>query len=163
MTATIDPNATLLIATEDQTNITKGWVEVRADAPLGGYAVFRSGSRSASPVEGAIPLQSQFAASVTVPFDNSSEYSTGVAIANPNPAPVVVTASISDEGGRSFGTATISIAANGHTELFIPQEFPLSAGKRGILKLQASAGATISAVALRLNRFGAIVSLPNLN
>ena len=160
VSATINPNSTVLISTEDQsTNLTKGWADVQSSGPLGGYAVFRSSPPTGLPVEGAIPLQTQFPAAINVPFDNTAGFVTGIALANQATAPANITVMIWDESGLTLGSQAVQIPAGGHIEL-LPNQLPLTAGKRGLIKLQSPTGGAISAVALRLSQFGGFISLP---
>ena len=163
VSATINPNSTVLISTEDQsTNLIKGWADVQSNGPLGGYAVFRSSAPTGLPVEGAVPLQTQFQAVINIPFDNSAGFVTGVAIANQSTASANIAVSAWDENGLALGSQSVQLAAGGHAELLLPGLLPLTAGKRGLIKLQGPAGGGISAVALRLSQFGAIISLPTM-
>ena len=161
--ATIGANATLLIATEDQASsqLTRGWADIRSTGPVGGYAVFRSSPSLGVAIEGSVPLQTQFPAAITIPFDNSAGFVTGIAVANQATTSSGITFTAWDESGNELGSQTVQVPAGGHMEL-LPTQPPLTAGKRGLIKLQGPAGGGFSAVALRFSQFGGFVSLPAL-
>lgn len=161
--AVINPNATLLIAMEDQLSSTLvGWADVVSSVPLSGFAIFRSTPGSGTPSEGTVPLQSEFLPAMTISYDNSSGFVTGVAIANLSAAPADINATIWDDGGNQLGTRTISMLANGHTAFALPDQLPATAGKRGIVRFQSAGAGNIAGLGLRFSPFGTFTSVPPL-
>jgi hypothetical protein len=159
--ATINPNATLLISTGDQIASTAvGWADVLSTGSLGGYAIFRSTPQTGSPSEGTVPLQSQFPPAVTLPYDDTAGFVMGVALANMSAAFASVTVTMWDDSGNQLGTQAITISGNGHTAFVLPNQFPLMAGKRGIVKFQATGG--IAGLGLRFSPFGTFTSVPTM-
>jgi hypothetical protein len=161
VSATINPNATLLISTGDQVASTVvGWADVSSAGSLAGYAIFRWTPATGSPSEGTVPLQSQFPTTIMLPYDNAAGFVMGVALANLSPTFASVTATIWDDSGNSLGTQFLSIAGNGHTSFVLPNQFPLTAGKRGIVKFQSAGGLT--GLGLRFSPFGTFTSVPTM-
>jgi hypothetical protein len=161
VTATINPNATLLISVGDQAASTvAGWADVLSTGSLGGYAIFRSTPQTGSPSEGTVPLQSQFPSTATLPYDNTAGFTMGVALANMSTAVASVTVTMWDDSGDQLGTQAITISGSGHTAFVLPNQFPLTSGKRGIVKFQATGG--IAGVGLRFSPFGTFTSVPTM-
>jgi hypothetical protein len=161
VSATISPNATLLISTGDQIASTVvGWADVLSTGTLGGYAIFRSTPQTGFPSEGTVPLQSQFPTTVTLPYDNTAGFVMGVALANLSTAFASVTATMWDESGNQLGAQFISIAGSGHTAFVLPSQFPLTAGRRGVVRFQAAGG--ITGLGLRFSPFGTFTSVPTM-
>jgi len=161
VSATINPNATLLLSTGDQlSSLSLGWADVLSTGPLGGYAIFRSTPQAGSPSEGTVPLQSQSPSTLTLPYDNTAGFVMGVALANLSASLANVTVTMWDDSGNQLGTQNLSILGSGHSAFVLPNQFPLTAGKRGIVKFQAAGG--ISGLGLRFSPFGTFTSVPTI-
>lgn len=160
VSATINPNATLLISTGQLASTVVGWADVLSSGSLGGDAIFRSTPQTGSPSEGTVPLQSQYPSMVMLPYDNTSGFVMGVALANLSSSLASVTVTMWDDIGNQLGTQFISIAGNGHTAFVLPNQFPLTVGKRGIVKFQATGG--IAGLGLRFSPFGTFTSVPTM-
>jgi hypothetical protein len=65
-----------------------------------------------------------------------------------------------DDLGNQLGTQFISIAGNGHTAFVLPNQFPLTVGKRGIAKFQTTGG--LAGLGLRFSPFGTFTSVPTM-
>lgn len=161
VSATINPNATLLISTGDQVASTVvGWADVLNTGFLGGYAVFRSTPQTGSPSEGTVPLQSQNSSTITLPYDNTAGFVMGVALANLSTSFTSVTVTMWDDIGNPLGTQNLNIAGSGHTAFVLPNQFPLTGGRRGIVKFQSAGG--IAGLGLRFSPFGTFTSVPSM-
>ena len=161
--ATIYPNTTLLISMGDQlSSLSVGWADVTSVGPLGGYAIFTQTPQTGSPSEGTVPLQSQFPSTVTLPYDNTAGFVMGVALANLSASSASVTALMWDDSGNQQGTQTITIAGSGHTSFVLPNQFPVTAGKRGIVKFQSGATGGMTGMGLRFSPFGTFTSVPTM-
>jgi len=159
--ATLNPNTTLLISMGDQAGSTVvGWADVLTAGSIGGYAIFRSTPQTGSPQEGTVPLQSQFPSTITLPYDNTAGFATGVALANLSTSSSGVVATMWDDSGNELGTHTIEIVGNGHTTFSLPTELPQTAGKQGIVQFQSGATGGIAALGLRFSPFGTFTSIP---
>jgi hypothetical protein len=162
VSATINPNATLLISTGQLASTVVGWADVLSTGSLGGYAIFRQTPQTGSPSEGTVPLQSQFSSTVTLPYDNTAGFVMGVALANLSTSTASVTATMWDDSGSLLGTQIITIAGNGHTAFVLPNQLALTTGRRGIVKFQSSASGGITGLGLRFSPFGTFTSVPTM-
>jgi hypothetical protein len=161
VSATINPNATLLISTGDQVASTVvGWADVLSTGSLGGFAIFQQTPPTGSSSEGTVPLQSQSPSIVTLPYDNTAGFVMGIALANLSTSLASVTITMWDDLGNQLGTQNLTIAGSGHTAFVLPTQFPLTVGKRGIVKFQAIGG--LAGLGLRFSPFGTFTSVPTL-
>lgn len=159
--ATIKPNATLLISTGEQIASTVvGWADVLSNGSLKGYVIFRSTPQSGSPSEGTVPLELQFPSSITLPYDNADGFVMGVALANLSTSSANVEVIIYDENGNHLSTQTLNVPKNGHTAFVLPNQFPITLGRRGVVKFQGTGG--ITGLGLRFSPFGTFTSVPTM-
>lgn len=159
---TILANGSLQVETEAAFSTTSvGWVEIRGSAPVTGFGIFRQRHEDGSESEGTSPLDSRASQNVVLPFDNQSNYSTGVAIANLSTAsPATVTAIFRDDLGREFFRDAFVAPANGHIAFSIPARWPSLSGRVGSVEFQANVTAGIAALGLRFNPSLNFTSLP---
>jgi hypothetical protein len=162
MTAAINPNGTLVIATGALAASVVGWVEVLSSGPVSGFAVLRSSPPNDKPSEATVPLQTSFPSALTLPYDNSAGYVMGVALVNLAGAPANLTAKVLDEDGTIIGTPQILIPANGHTSFVLTDAVAVTAGKRGIIQLQSQSGG-VSILGLRFSPAGPFTNVPVLS
>lgn len=80
-------------------------------------------------------------------------------MANSSTVAAPVTITVWDETGLNAGPQTITEPPGGHAAIVLPAQLPLTAGKRGQIRLQ---GAAVSAIALRFTPGGMFISLPPL-
>jgi len=160
---TINPKSTLIITTGDGIPSTStGWADVISTESLGGFAIFRSAPESGLPSEGTVPLQTQLPYTLTFPYDNTSGFVMGLALANTSVSQANITATIWDETGNRLGAEILSIAGSGHTSFVLPTQIPLTAGKRGIVQFQNWSGGGLAGVGLRFSPFGTFTSVPTI-
>jgi hypothetical protein len=159
---TILSNGALQVDTDAAfSTTTVGWIEIRGSAPLTGFAIFRQRHQDGSESEGTSPLDSRTSQNIVLPFDNQSNYSTGVAVANLSPAsPATVTAICRDDLGREFYRDAFVIPLNGHISFSLPARWPSLAGRAGSIELQSNVAAGIAALGLRFNPSLNFTSLP---
>ncbi len=161
VSATLNPDATLLISMGDQLASTAvGWADVQSTVPLGGYAIFRYTPTTGSPQEGTVPLQTTFPATLTLPYDNTTGFTTGVALANLASTSASVTASAWDDNGSLIGRQSIQFAASGHTSFDLPTLIPQTTGKLGIITFDSGATGGIAGLGLRFSPFSTFTSVP---
>ena len=136
-----------------------GSVAVSATGAVTGYAVFHwAGSAGGFPSDGTVRLQTQAAHSITLPYDNTTGFVTGVALAtqlisfNPVqsmfPGNVAIKGVVLDDQGNQLDVLTFTLKAAGHTSSVMPDKSPASTGKRGMV-IFTSQNDNISAVGLR--------------
>jgi hypothetical protein len=160
--ATIKPNATLLISLGAQLpSLATGWAKVLSSGPVGGFAIFRTSSSNSPVSEGTVPLQNQAVSAITIPYDNTGGFATGVALANLSASSANLTATSWDDNGNQLGTQNIEVAANGHTSFVVSSQFPETAGIGGVLVFQSSGG-EIAGLGLRFSPFGTFTSVPTI-
>jgi len=159
--ATLKPNATLQISMGAQAQLATGWARVLSSGPAGGFAIFRTSSANSPVSEGTVPLQSQAVSAITIPYDNTGGFATGVALANLSTSSATLTATSWDDSGNQLGTQNISMAASGHTSFVVSTQFPETAGAGGVLVFQSS-GVAIAGLGLRFSPFGTFTSVPTL-
>jgi hypothetical protein len=161
--ATLNPNTTLIISVGDQIASTvTGWADVQSIGSVGGYAIFRWTPQTGSPQEGTVPLQSQFPATITLPYDNTAGFTTGVALANLSASSAGVIATVWDDSGNLLGTKNIEIVGNGHTSFNLPTELPQTATQLGIVSFESTASGGIAGLGLRFSPFGTFTSVPTI-
>jgi hypothetical protein len=135
----IASNTTLVVATGASASTVQGWADVLSSGALSGFAVFRYAGAS----EAAVPLQSQIGASISLPFDNTGGYSTGIAIVNLSSWQANITATVWDENGTQLVVQPVALtktdsAGNGHDSFMLPDRLAVTAGKRGIVQFQSN-------------------------
>jgi sugar lactone lactonase YvrE len=167
----IAPNTTLVVATAALASApnVQGWADVLSTGPLSGFAIYAE----AGVADAAVPLQSQIAASFSLPFDNTGGYSTGVAIVNLAGAPANLTATVWDQDGnqlltQSFALTKVDTSGNGHDSFLLPTRLPVTAGKRGIVQFQGNPAVlfgppgALTGLGLRVDPNNLFTSIPTL-
>jgi hypothetical protein len=159
VTVVINPNATVLVTMPDQSaSTTAGWADVLSSGALSGFAIFRYTGGSVS--EGTVPLNTQFPTKVLVPYDNTTGFSTGLALVNLSAAAANITASIWDANGTSLGAQAFAFAPNEHKSFFLSDQLSATAGNQGFVVFQSNGSGGLSALGLRFSPFGTFTSVP---
>jgi hypothetical protein len=165
----IAPNTTLVVATGALASNVEGWVDVLSSGALSGFAVFRYAGAS----EAAVPLQSQIGTSISLPFDNTGGYSTGVAIVNLSGSPASISATVWDENGNQLLVQSVTLtktdaAGNGHDAFMLPDRMAVTAGKRGIVQFRGNPGTpfvpagALTGLGLKTDPNGLFTSIPTI-
>jgi hypothetical protein len=173
VTATIAPNTTLVVATgvsaANSPNV-QGWADVLSNGALSGFAVFRDGGAA----EAAVPLQTQIGTSISLPFDNTNGYSTGIALVNLSGSPASITATVWDQNGNQVGkplTVTLTkndANGNGHDSFMLPDRLAVTAKIRGIVQFQGNPGTAsvpagqLTGLGLHTDPNGLFTSIPTI-
>ena len=152
----------------------EGWIDLLGTSAVSGFAVFRyapgglaeGASGFVTPWEGTVPLQSQVSLStMTLPFDNTNGFATGIAIGSLSASAATITATFFDVNGNALGSPqTISFAANGHTAFMVNpgpsnQNWSFTAGQQGIVRFT---GAPMMGLGLRASPYGTLTSVPTV-
>ena len=95
-------------------------------------------------------------------FDDTNGLTTGVALSNIAGSTANVTAKIYDDAGTMLQTASINLAGQGHTSFMLPDNYPSTANRRGMVEFVVPAGGKISAVGLRAKSDGTLTTIPVL-
>jgi hypothetical protein len=165
----IAPNTTLVVATVAAASTVQAWADVLSSGPLSGFAVFRYARAS----EAAVPLQSQTGTSISLPFDNTGGYSTGVALVNLSGSPANITATVWDENGNQIVVQSVALtkndsAGNGHDSFMLPDRLAVTAGRRGIVQFQGNPAGpftpvgALTGLGLRAGPNGVFTSIPTI-
>jgi hypothetical protein len=159
LTRTIAPGATLLVATTGpSTQMTQvGWAQLLSNGDVSGFAVFGQNQQ-----EAVVPLETRNLGSYIVAFDNTSNFTTGVAVANIATAAASVPVIVRDDNGVVLQSTTISLPAQGHNAFDISVGLPVTDGRRGTLEFQTPSGGQISVLGLRFNPTGSFSTTPAL-
>jgi len=164
----IAPNTTLVVATGVAGSaVVEGWVDVLGSGALSGFAVFRDGGAS----EAAVPLETQIGSSVSLPFDNTGGYSTGIAIVNLGNSQAAIVATIWDENGNLLAQQPVTLTKSdanggGHDSFMLPARLTATAGKRGIVQFQGNPGSpftpsgALAGLGLKTDPNGLFTSIP---
>ncbi len=136
-----------------------GWVQVRSDGSVAGFAVF-SLTSGANLNEAVVPLETRNPANFTVPFDNTAGYTTGVAIANVSGQATSIPLTIRDDKGFKIASDSIALPAHGHTAVVVPTGYPGAANRRGNLQFDTPSGGQINVLGLSFNPTLNFSSLP---
>lgn len=161
ITRTLQPGAGLLMETvlPDNQAPAVGWLRVHGSSGMTGFAVFRQ-KVGESEQEAVVPLETREAQSYLLWFDNTSGYSTGIAVANNYSLQAVVVLTIRDDTGRILLTENIFLAPNGHTSFSLTERFLFTRNIRGTVELRRPAGGQIGVLGLRFNPRGAFTTIP---
>jgi hypothetical protein len=124
-----------------------------------GFAIFRQTVPNGRSSEGTVPLQTQFPSTITMAYDDTAGFATGVALVNlSNFTPTTIAATIWDDSGTQLGTEYLTIPLGGHTSFVLSDQFVQTAERRGIVQFQCLCGFT--GLGLRFSPFGTFTSLP---
>lgn len=133
--------------------LSQGWGELNAAAGVAGYAIFTSqGQDATAPAVSA-------ASRILVPFDDTSDLVTAVAVANPNASAETIQVNIKTSDGATSTGALPEMPAKGHRAFVLPDLFPGTKGKRGLAEFYVASG-SFSVIALRFNPTSAFTSAP---
>jgi hypothetical protein len=118
-------------------------------------------------------LQSQIGASISLPFDNTGGYSTGVALVNLSSSQAGITATVWDQYGSQLAVQPVALAktdpaGNGHDAFMLPDRLAVTAGIRGIVQFQGnpaspfSPAGQLTGLGLRADPNGLFTSIPTI-
>ena len=129
---TLSPNSLLQLASNVPATapLLVGWAQLLANGNVSGFGIFSDPSFNWNAV---VPLETRNASKYILAFDNTGSLVTGLAIANIAPLPANVLVIIRNDAGSQIGTATISLAAQGHISFMLndPQlGYPVTNYKR---------------------------------
>ena len=157
----IDPNASFVIETEAATSsVMVGWADVRTSGPLIGYGIFRQRTAGLPDSEGTVLLDTQPSSTFKVPYDNTSGFQTGIALANQSSVTVMISVTIRDDKGNALVSSQISLPGLGHTSFFLSNNFAQTADGRGTVEFGNSSAINITGIGLRFSPTLSFTSLP---
>ncbi len=136
-----------------------GWAQLQSDGSVTGFAVFSLASGS-NINEAVVPLETRNPGQFVVPFDNTSGYVSGVAIANVSANAASIPVTIRDDKGIKLTSDTIALAGRAHTAIIVPSGYTATANKRGTIQFDTPSGGQINALGLNFNPTLNFSSLP---
>lgn len=132
---------------------------------LGGYAVFKQRVAGRPDFEAVVPLCDYDDWAFYMPYDNSGNVDTGMALVNPSrDQTATVDLYFLDEAGAEITKQTMTLAPGAQTAFSLPAKYPVLGGRRGTMYVESSID-YLSALGLRFNLGGggAFTSLPVMN
>jgi hypothetical protein len=141
-----------------------GWGQMIVSPGIMAYAIFTQRIPGQADQDGTASGESAMERFL-VPFDNTSGFVTGVAIANPTAGSITISVNVITETG-AVSQASISLPPQGHAAFALSDRVPTTAGHRGLAEFYIpgagtrSATGTLSMLALRFNPTGAFTTAP---
>lgn len=138
--------------TGTQPTVAEGWAllsQSNSDS-VGSFAIFRLSYPGLQQQEAVIPTVNQFDDHFILPFDNTAQFLTGVAVANPTLRAVSIPVAIRNEKGQIIDRQSFSLGAYNHTAFVLPDKWKATAGIRGTVEFQTT-GFGVGALGLRFN------------
>jgi hypothetical protein len=140
-----------------------GWAQFIVSPGVVAYAIFTQRIAGHSDQDGTAPGGAS-SERFLVPFDKTSGFITGLAMMNPSGASETVSVNIQIETG-AVSQSSITLPPQGHMSFAVSDQFPATAGHRGLVEFyfpgtgRLATGA-LSAIALRFNPTGGFTSAP---
>lgn len=150
---TLAAGSSVFLHTPGTGALSQGWGELNAPAGVSGYAIFTSLGQDAT-APAVTP-----ASRILVPFDNTSDLVTALAVANPNASTAAIQVNIKTSDGATSTGALPQMPAKGHWAFVLPDLFQETRGKRGLAEFHVTSG-SFSIIALRFNPTSAFTSAP---
>jgi hypothetical protein len=137
--------------------VSQGRAELSAPAGVEAYVIYtyRTSGRAQDATAPAIAPTSR----VLVPFDNTSNLATALAVVNPNPTGETISVTFKTSDGSVTQSSLPNLPANGQMAFVMPTQFPGTSGQSGLAEFYTTSG-TLSIIALRANPTGAFTSAP---
>ena len=161
----IAANSTLLIeSTSTALTDTHGWAEVLSTGSISGYEAFHYTAPGANGAqsEGTVPLESTFASSFVLPYENENQFAASVALVNLNPnAAITLTAAAYNANGQQLAIQPITIPKNGHKSALLTDLIPNTTSFRGFVEFTNTTG-NITGLGLRVSPQGGFTSTPKM-
>lgn len=158
---TLPVTETISFATQGtKSDLSQGFAYIDRGAPgdvLGGIAIFRQRVPDRPDFEAVVPFVSEFDKRFVLLYDNSANFVTAMAIANPSLDTINVDATIRDEDANVLTTGRITLGPFQHTAFTLPGRWSTTAGRRGVIEFR-STGWGASVLGLRFNPGGAFTS-----
>lgn len=143
--------------------VSQGWADLQASGAVGGLAVFTQRVPGRPDFEASVPLNDTLDNRFVLPFDNTGNFVTAMAIANTRPdATAVVFVTFRDANGLQIGLDTIILPPHTHTAFALPVRFAPISGRGGVVAFSTSSFSVVG-LGLRFNPGGAFTSFPLLS
>jgi hypothetical protein len=160
---TIPALGSLVVETEApaQGPILQGWAELQTAGDVTGFAIFRLRLPGGSENEAVVPYENRSRGSYLLPFDETTGFVTGMALANlSSTTQATVNVVLRDDAGNQIATGTIPLNPRGHMSSEVSSWVSGMAGRRGTLEFRNTAAGSIAVLGLRFNRFASFATIP---
>jgi hypothetical protein len=158
----------IVLSSTDRTT-TQGWASLSTTGNIRGQASFRFLLPSGTLSEAVVPLSApgtqgcivpfpQTDPVILLPFDNTGQYVTSLAFVNISAIARAFVLEFDDQSGNILVTDTLSLSPKQHTAFVSVRNYQELAGKKGILRIHASA-ANLTVLGLLTNSTGAITTI----
>jgi hypothetical protein len=134
--------------------LASGWalLSKTTNDSIGIMAIFRQSIPGQQSQEAVVPAVNQFENHFLLLFDNTQQFVTGVAVANPTVNSVVIPVNIRNELGQIIDTQQFSLGPYSHMAFGLPATWRSTVGIRGTVEFLTS-GFGIGALGLRFDGF----------
>ena len=156
-TQTLKPGAVAVIDSQGGTNLSVGSAQLLSDGKVSGFLIFRY---LPTVQEAAVDLQTQSSTTYTLPFDDTSGISTGVALSVTSNTSTAIQVLVEDDKGNTLATDTITLPGRGHTSFVLGSRYSAAATVRGSIQFSAPAGSQIGVIGIRALASGAYTTIP---
>ncbi len=144
----IQPGSSFTWRTTGSGELTQGWAEVLSNQKVSGFAIFQQRVPGRADQEAAVPINAGTPLTFFLPFDNTADFVTTLALANISPtANGAINVVYTSDSGSVLATTTLTLPSNGHTA-FALTDVPAIRGQRGVGRFTITSG-DFSALGLR--------------
>lgn len=152
-----------------------GWVKISytnadfGEDIIGGLAILRQHIEGLPDLEATVPLSSNQDWTFVLPFDNRDGFVTSFALVNSGAKALQVRVGVLGATGAAMarGLDPVDMAPGQQMAFTLPERFPVTVGKAGVLVVQAETGGalggTLSAIGFRFSPSHAFTTLPVIN
>ena len=133
-------------------SLAQGWalLSQSTNDSVGGMAVFRHSFPGIADQEAVVPIVNQYENHFVLLFDNTSTFSTAIALANPTTNSVAIPVNIRNQTGQIIDQRIVNLGAYSHTAFSLVDRWGSTAGRRGAIEFLTS-GFGVGALGLRFN------------
>jgi hypothetical protein len=141
--------------------IETGWavIDQPVDAQVAGHIIFTDGTEGRPPFEAVVPLSSDSEFYLSIPFDNTENSVSCIAIANPSTFATYYSLEFSTNDDQLIDIFTDGLLnARNQQSFCLPEEFPETADERGLIRITGSSN-LLSVLGFRVNTSGAFATM----
>jgi hypothetical protein len=140
--------------------VTVGWAQLFTTTAVSGWVTYAMSLPSGWQSETAVPVERRSPVSLVLPFDNSADYSTSVAVASSSASGGAVVLVVARDGeGRHLFSDLLQLPIRGHTSFGVAQKYPALSGLRGTLEFQNTRDGTIAVIGMRIHSSGTLAAV----
>jgi len=165
-TGTLPPGQSLNVLLQDRGQpLQLGWSSLSYDSTndrLGGFSIFRSIVPGRPDFEALVPLSAIDDYKFYMPFDNIEGFVTSMALLNSGINATDANLTFRSTNGELITTSTIRLNPGNQVAFSIPERFPETRGRIGVLYVQGSTN-RLSGLGFRFSPGGAFATIPVMN